>query len=165
MPMDRAPVSVSHKVDASPASKRRWQAWAKIWLVAGVALALVGWAATWISHRWSHVVVDDARVDGEVVTISSRVSGWITEIPVIEGDEVKAGQEIARIDDRDARLHREVLVAKLKAIESQMGVTRAQSGQVAQETTGKYESEANRLAAAQADVALMEANLKQAKLD
>ena len=26
------------------------------------------------------------RIDGEVVTISSRVSGWITELPVIEGD-------------------------------------------------------------------------------
>src|SRR3954471_3305746 len=108
--MDRAPTSVSHKVDAPPASRRRWQAWAKIWLVGALALALVAWAGTWISHRWSHVVVDDARVDGEVGTISSRVSGWITEIPVIEGDEVKAGQEIARIDDRDARLQREVLV-------------------------------------------------------
>jgi membrane fusion protein (multidrug efflux system) len=46
-----------------------------------------------------------------------------------------------------------------------MGVTHAQSGQVAQETTGKYESEQNRLAAAQAEVGSVEANLKQAKLD
>jgi membrane fusion protein (multidrug efflux system) len=152
-------------VDEPPAAKPRWRVWTKFAVIGTLAAALLGWAGTWVSHRLTHVVVDDARIDGEVVTISSRASGWITEIPVIEGDEVKAGQVIARVDDRDARLQREVLVARLKAIERQMGVTRAQSGQVAQETTGKYESEANRLAAAQADVALAEANLKQAKLE
>jgi membrane fusion protein, multidrug efflux system len=163
--MDRAPNPASHNVDAPAAVRPRWQVWTKIWLVIALAAALLAWGGSWIKHRWTHVVVDDARIDGEVVTISSRVSGWLTELPVIEGDEVKAGQPIARIDDRDSRLHREVLVARLKAIESQMGVTRAQSGQVAQETTGKYESEANRLAAAQAEVASVDANLKQAKLD
>src|SRR5215217_4974831 len=101
--MDRAPNTASHNVDAPAAARPRWQVWAKIWLVVGLALALLAWGGNWISHRWTHVVVDDARVDGEVVTISSRVSGWLTELPVIEGDEVKAGQPIARIDDRDSR--------------------------------------------------------------
>jgi len=163
--MDRAPSQASHNVESTPAFKPRWQVWAKIWAIAALAVALLVWAGTWLSHRWTHVLVDDARVDGEVVTISSRVTGWLTDLSVIEGDEVKAGQIIARVDDRDSRLHREVLLAKLKTIESQMGVIHAQSGQVAQETTGKYDSEANRLAAAQAEVASMEANLKQAKLD
>src|SRR5688572_2314654 len=163
--MDRAASPPSHKVDEPLALKPRWRIWTKFLIIGALALALLVWAGNWVAHRWSHVVIDDARIDGEVVTISSRVSGWITEMPVIEGDEVKAGQVIARVDDRDSRLHREVLTARLKAIESQMGVTHAQSGQVAQETLGKYESEANRLAAAQAEVASVEANLKQAKLD
>jgi multidrug resistance efflux pump len=33
------------------------------------------------------------------------------------GDEVKKGQILARIDDRDSRLQREVLEARLKTIE------------------------------------------------
>src|SRR6185295_15706241 len=41
----------------------------------------------------------------------------------------------------------------------------AQSGQVDQETLGKFQSETNRLAAAQAEVASMEASLKQARDD
>ena len=163
--MDRAPDAPSHKVEGPAAATPRWRVWAKIWLVAIAAIALLAWGASWLSHRWSHVVVDDARIDGEVVTISSRVSGWVTELPVIEGDDVKAGQVIARMDDRDSRLRRESLVARLKAVESQMGVTRAQSGQVNEETLGKYQSETNRLAAAQAEVGSVEANLKQAKLD
>jgi membrane fusion protein (multidrug efflux system) len=163
--MDRAKTQPSHNVDDPQGPKPRWRLWAKACFIGALAIALLAWGGSWLSHRWTHIVVDDARIDGEVVTISSRVSGWVTDLPVIEGDEVKAGQVIARIDDRDSVLHREVLLARLKAAEGQMGVTRAQSGQVDQETLGKFQSETNRLAAAEAEVASVEANLKQARLD
>ncbi len=88
----------------------------KAWIIGVVAIALIAWAASWIYHRWTHVYVDDARIDGEVVTIASRVSGWITELPVIEGDEVKQGQLIARVDERDSLLHRYVLQARLMTL-------------------------------------------------
>jgi len=143
----------------------RWAEQSKVWIILVIALSLAAWGGHWLYERWLHVYIDDARVDGEVVTISSRVSGWITEMPVIEGDEVKKGQVLARIDDRDSVLQREVLVSKLKAIENQMAVVKAQEGQVDQETQGKYLSEKNRLAAAQAEVAALEAQLKQARED
>src|SRR3954471_22230256 len=114
MPMDRARMEVSHNVDERRAPKRRLRERKKAWLVGLAALGLVIWAANWVVHRWTHIYVDDARIDGEVVTIASRVSGWITDLLVIEGDEVKKGQVIATIDDRDARLHREMLHARLK---------------------------------------------------
>ena len=138
---------------------------AKAWMIALLVLAMIGWAASWVVHRWTHIYVDDARIDGEVVTISSRVSGWITELPVIEGDEVKKDQVIARIDERDSRLQREVLQARLKTVESEMGVIRAQTGQVDQETLGRFQAESNRIAGAEAEVAAAEANLKQARQD
>jgi membrane fusion protein (multidrug efflux system) len=100
-----------------------------------------------------------------VITISSRVSGWITELPVIEGDVVKKGEVLVRVDDRDMVLQREVLVARLKAMENQAGVVVAQTGQVDQETLGKYQSESNRLAAAEAEVASLAVQLKQARDD
>jgi membrane fusion protein (multidrug efflux system) len=163
--MDRAQEQPSHKVDELRALRSRLPVGAKAWLIGAVAIALLVWVGNWLAHRWTHVYVDDARVDGEVVTISSRVSGWVIELPVIEGDEIKPGQLIAHVDDRDSVLQRDVLLARLKAVESQMAVIRAQTGQVDQETLGKYQSEANRLAAAQADVAAVEANLKQARQD
>ena len=134
----------------------------KRWLLVAAALMLITWGADWIYYRWTHVYLDDARIDGEVITISSRVSGWITELPVIEGDRVKKGQLLARIDGRDMVLQREVLVARLKALENQGAATQAQTGQVDQETLGKYESETNRLAAAQAEVASLAVQVKQA---
>jgi membrane fusion protein (multidrug efflux system) len=134
----------------------------KAWILIIVALVLAAWAGDWLYHRFTHLHIDDARIDGEVITISSRVSGWVTELPVMEGDEVKKGQLLARVDDRDSVLQREVLRSKFEAIESQMAVVRAQAGQVDQETLGKFESETNRLVAAEAEAASLEVQLKQA---
>jgi membrane fusion protein, multidrug efflux system len=137
----------------------------KTWFLGAVALVLAAWGGHWLYERWTHVYIDDARVDGEVVTISSRVSGWITDLPVIEGDEVKKGQLLARVDSRDSVLQREVLLSKLQAIEGQMAVVQAQTGQVDQETLGKFQSETNRVVAAEAEVAALAAQMKQAGED
>jgi membrane fusion protein, multidrug efflux system len=137
----------------------------KAWVLGIVALVLAAWAGNWLFHRYTHLYIDDARIDGEVITISSRVSGWITELPVMEGDAVKKGQLLARVDDRDSVLQREVLRSKFEAIESQMAVVRAQAGQVDQETLGKFESETNRLVGAEAEAASLEVQLKQAHED
>jgi membrane fusion protein (multidrug efflux system) len=60
---------------------------------------------------------------------------------------------------------REALVAKLKALENQAAVVQAQTGQVDQETLGRYESETNRLAAAEAETASLAVQMKQARDD
>jgi membrane fusion protein (multidrug efflux system) len=138
---------------------------AKTWGMIVVALVLAAWGAHWVYQRATHVYLDDARVDGEVVTISSRAAGWITELPVIEGDVVKKGQLLARVDARDSALHRDSLIAKLKQIENQAAVVQAQTGVVDKETLGRYESESNRLAAAQAESAALAVQLKQARDD
>ena len=137
----------------------------KIWVVAILALVFAAWGGHWLYQRWTHVYIDDARIDGEVVTISSRVSGWITELPVVQGDAVKKGALLAQVDDRDSRLQKEVLQSKLQAIENQMAVVQAQGGQVDQETLGKFQSETNRLAAAEAEVAAVDTQVKQARDD
>src|SRR5438105_12270923 len=126
--MDRAPNPTSHNVDTRRRVPMRLHARAKPWLIGAAALVLLAWAGHWLFLRWTHVYVDDARIDGEVVTIASRVSGWITELAVIEGDEVKAGQLLAKIDSRDSALQREALLSRLQALEGQMGVMRAPTG-------------------------------------
>ena len=137
----------------------------KLILVLIAAIALLAWGGKWVYYRYTHVYTDDARIDGEVITISSRTAGWLTEMNVIEGDTVTKGQVLARVDARDSLLQREVLVSKLESIQSQMAVVRAQSGQVDLETLGKVQSDTNRLAAAEAEVASLEVQLKQARFD
>lgn len=137
----------------------------KTLVLIAAALALLAWGGHWIYQRSIHVYLDDARVDGEVITLSSRVSGLLIDLPVIEGDVVKQGQVLARVDERDSVLQGEILAAKLQGIESQMAAMRAQTGQVDQETMGRFQSESNRLAAVQADAASLETTLKQAEAD
>ena len=137
----------------------------KIVLVFLVAIVLLTMGGRWVYHRYTHVYTEDARIDGDVVTISSRVSGWLTELNVIEGDSVTKGQVLAKVDARDSILQREVLLSKLKSIESQMAVIRAQSGQVDEETLGKLQSDTSQLVAAEAQVAALQVQLKQAKDD
>ena len=151
---------------APPESKReRRGGRGKLLVITVLAVLLLAWGGRWLYFRYTHVHTDDARIDGEVVTISSRVSGWLTELNVIEGDVVAKGQVLARVDERDSLLQREVLLSKLKSIESQMAVVRAQSGQVDAETLGKVQGDTNRLVAAEAEVASLEAQLKQAQFD
>ena len=166
VPMERPSDSASTAARERPWRPRaRLSGQRKIWVVAILALVFAAWGGHWLYQRWTHVYIDDARIDGEVVTISSRVSGWITELPVVQSDAVKKGALLAQVDDRDSRLQKEVLQSKLQAIENQIAVVQAQGGQVDQETLGKFQSETNRLAAAEAEVAAVDTQVKQARDD
>ncbi len=153
----------SHE-SAKPRRERRTGR-GKLVAVFVVAILLLAAGGRWVYHRYAHVYTDDARIDGEVVTVSSRVSGWLTELNVIEGDSVAKGQVLAQVDPRDSLLHREVLLSKLKSVESQTAVVRSQSGQVDEETLGRLQSDTNRLVAAEAQVAALEVQMKQARDD
>ena len=155
----------SEVTTASGSAAKQPHSKGKTWLLIAAAVALLAWGGHWLYQRSIHVYLDDARIDGEVVTLSSRVSGWITELPVIESDTVKKGQLLVRVDERDMVLQREVLVSKLQAIEGQMAVMRAQTGQVDQETMGRYQSESTRLAAAEREVTALKAQVAQAQED
>ena len=54
----------------------------------------------WFAHR-NEVTTDDAYTDGDVVTMSPKVSGYITELYVTDNTRVKKGDLILRIDPRD----------------------------------------------------------------
>ena len=54
---------------------------------------------------WQYYAVrestDDAQVDGHIYSVTSRVSGTVTEIHFDENDETKQGQILAQLDPRD----------------------------------------------------------------
>lgn len=134
-------------------------------IVVLAVIAVLALVARFFYYRSTHVYIDDARVDGNVVTISSLAAGQVTELPVKQGDPVKAGQLLVRIDARDAMLQREMLEARLRTIGTQSEVLKAQTTQVDQETEGKYRSEASRLVAAEAELASAQAQLKLARAE
>ncbi|MFN4088358.1 MAG: HlyD family secretion protein [Alphaproteobacteria bacterium] len=81
-------------------------------IVAAIALIALVFGAIEVHQRLTHVYEYDARVTAEMVTVSSRVAGWITELPVTEGQAVPRGGVIAQIDGRVAELHLQALEAE-----------------------------------------------------
>lgn len=51
-----------------------------------------------------YVKTDDAKVAGDIVDISPKVAGRLDKLLVAEGDQVKAGQLLARLDDSQYRI-------------------------------------------------------------
>ncbi|WP_253073557.1 HlyD family secretion protein [Sodalis ligni] len=84
------------------------------------------WFIHWLSWRFGHVTENDAQVRGEVVTLASRVDGWLVARPVIDGDRIKKGQVLAQIDDRDARLRLAEVEGNLASANAQILYTQAQ---------------------------------------
>jgi membrane fusion protein (multidrug efflux system) len=73
--------------------------------VAAAALAGAGWYGYdyWTVGRFL-VSTDDAYVKADNTTIAPKVSGYLDRVLVGDNEHVKAGQVLARIDDRDFRV-------------------------------------------------------------
>ncbi|MBR0829236.1 HlyD family secretion protein [Bradyrhizobium manausense] len=77
-------------------------------LLAGAAVAALT-GASW--HGWDYwtvgrylVSTDDAYVKADNTTIAPKVSGYLNQVLVADNERVKAGQVLAKVDDRDFRV-------------------------------------------------------------
>lgn len=102
-----APEVFSPSVRARP-----WRRFGAI-LAALIVLVAGGW---WLWQHLTHVSVTDARVAADIIAVSSRVPGWVTALEIIEGDSVRKGEVLVRIDDRESRLLVRELDAQLAGI-------------------------------------------------
>jgi membrane fusion protein (multidrug efflux system) len=98
--------------------------------MAGAAVALfvgaawVGWDY-WTVGRFL-VSTDDAYVKADNTTIAPKVSGYLNEVLVGDNERVRAGQVLARIDDRDFRVALDQAKADVAA--AQAAVVSKQAG-------------------------------------
>lgn len=91
-----------------------------------VALLVVGYGGRELYLRFTHVYEYDARVTADIVTISSRTDGWLVDMPVREGMRVGAGEIVARIDDRAARLKVDAFRAEIDGVRAERTRLRAE---------------------------------------
>ena len=87
--------------------------------LAGVAIAALLGAGYWGHGYWTvgrfEVSTDDAYVKADSTTIAPKISGYIGDVLVRDNQPVKAGQILARIDDRDFRVALEQAKADVAA--------------------------------------------------
>ena len=115
-----------------------------------LAATLVG--AWWLYDRLANVYVMDARVASDMILLSSRVAGWVTERPAGEGDRVVAGAPLLVVDDRQARLRREELDAALATLDARTAAVQAEIAYRRAVTTSRIEAAESDLVAARSEL-------------
>ena len=99
------PAAVPTSESIATPQKRPLRATLKKVLLVGVGVAAVAGAADFGWRYWTvgqfQVSTDDAYVKADNTTIAPKVSGYIGEVLVGDNQPVRAGQVLARIDDRD----------------------------------------------------------------
>ncbi|MFT4302248.1 MAG: HlyD family secretion protein [Desulfovibrio sp.] len=151
MPLSLSPQAA--RLLSSPVRTRK-----RVLLLSG--LVLVAAVVAFLVHRQRHITENDARVMADMITISSRVDGWVAQRDVTDGDLVTAGSQLVVIDQREALMQVEELRASDEALrlESERVKTLLEISRGATEST---------IAAARAHRANAEAALhfSQAELD
>ncbi|SHL41177.1 membrane fusion protein, multidrug efflux system [Bradyrhizobium lablabi] len=101
-------------------------------LMAGAAVAVLTGAA-W--YGWDYLTVgqylvstDDAYVKADNTTIAPKVSGYLDEVLVGDNERVKAGQILARIDQRDFKVALDQAKADVAAAGAAIASKQAQLG-------------------------------------
>jgi membrane fusion protein (multidrug efflux system) len=111
-----------------------------------VAVLVLAGAAEFGTEYWRTgrfmVSTDDAYVQADNTLIAPRVSGYISDVLVTDNQPVKAGQVLARIDDRDyqtalrgATADRETAEADIRSIDAQQQLQASLIAQAEQQVT------------------------------
>ena len=124
---DRAGVAEPTSVAANPVAR---QGRPRRWIATSAAVALlagVGWYGWdyWTVGRFL-VSTDDAYVQADITTIAPKVSGYLTDVLIGDNEQVKAGQVLTRIDDRDFKVALDQAKADVAAAKATAESKRAQ---------------------------------------
>jgi len=99
-------------------------------LMTGVAIAALAGAAWYGWDYWTVgqylVSTDDAYVKADNTTIAPKVPGYLHDVLVKDNEMVKAGQVLARIDDRDYRVALDQAEADVVAAKATVASKQAQ---------------------------------------
>lgn len=151
-------------VDKFPALVRR-----HLVLLAVVAAALAAAVAAWMLMR--HAAVPDGllqvngRIEGDRVTVASKLASRVIELAAREGDTVSAGQVMARLDDRAVRARLDQALAAQETLQAQIAAQDSALAVLRGETRVAMKTAQTRIAAAEADVRRAEAANAQDRRD
>ncbi|MDN3549322.1 HlyD family secretion protein [Mucilaginibacter aquaedulcis] len=92
------------------------------WIAGIIALALCVWGIITIYNFYNYDETNDAQVESYINPVTARVSGYIKEIRYEENQQVKKGDTLLIIDNREYALQREEGEAGLQNAKSQVSV-------------------------------------------
>jgi len=116
-------------------------------LVAVLTVMATGWGTWWLYDRLTNVYILDARVASDMLLLSSRVPGWIIDLPVTESQSVTEGEVLLRVDDRAAKARLGELQAGVEVLNSAINALNSQITLQDNLTTSRIDAATARLEA------------------
>jgi HlyD family secretion protein len=164
-----------------PVSRRRWPTVGALGVLALAVILFLWWRSQAGAIEVQIAVAQDADAGGNAggagqtdhtvlnasgyvtarrqATVSSKVTGKVTEVLIEEGMKVKAGQVVARLDDSNIKTSLDVAQAQLDSARAALAETEAQLKNANEEFTRNTEL-AKQHIASQSDLDLAESNAK-----
>jgi membrane fusion protein, multidrug efflux system len=127
----------------TPVRRKRELRPIRIAIIAILLLAAAAYGGYQVYLRLTHVSEYDARVTADIVTMSSRVDGWVVELAALEGTQVEAGQVVARVDDRIAKLRVDGLKAQIDAVQADRRRLQAERQRISNMVAAKAKTRAS----------------------
>jgi len=145
-------------------TRKRTRKWLFVILAFGI---LVGsfYGIRWLHYYFTHASTDDASVEGDLISVSSTVSGKIRQIPIREGEQVKKGQLIAQLREEDYQAKVDVAAGAVQSIHASLNEAMADVLLVKEKTEKDVQRAEAVLYASQARYKEAEANMQLATLD
>ncbi len=128
-----------------------------------VAVVVVGGITAYSFATSSREGTDDAVVEADVVAVTSRVAGLVSQILVQDNQAVKKGDVVLQLDSADLRARVAQARAELQTAQAQAAGAHAQSQVVAASARGGLESAQASAAASSAAVQAAEAQVAAAQ--
>ena len=114
-----------------------------VFVIVAVAAALFGGREVYFRLNYVHAY--DSRIDADLITVSSRVAGWVTSLKVTEGSDIAKTMVLLTIDSRESKLRLAELEAQVSGIEAERGRLEAERRLVDKQTRSLYASELSQL--------------------
>jgi membrane fusion protein, multidrug efflux system len=129
-----------------------------------IVIGVGGWfGVREFNERLIFVKETDARIAAPMVTISSRVDGWITDVLIEEGQHVARLEPITQIDARRDRLELEQLDVQISAVAADRERLLAERHMVVEQMRTQLASRTSRVEAANALVESLGPRLELAR--
>lgn len=153
----------SDQAEAPQQHARRKRGWTR-YLILIPVLGIGGYlSVNEIVSRFTHVYEYDARIGSNLITVSSRVAGWVDRVHVTEGDDTKRGQVIVVIDSRESKLLVDQLEARILGVEADRQRLIAEKRLVDIQTSSRYSTQRALLGTAEAELSSLKPQLQLAQ--
>jgi len=152
------PPSSERSDDVKPPARRKKP---PVWVIIVGAIVLIAaliWGIRFLAYATTHETTDDARVDADTVTITSKISERVDQILTDTNEPVHTGQVLIRLDDRDERTKYAQAQALVAVQQAQANAARQNVDLTSEQQQAQNAQGTGGVKAAQAQIANAEAS-------